>query len=76
MGKLRNSDNGFHTAAGSVVADKTGCSVCASSLVEHDFGESVVTSFMHCFSGVCAWPFAFASSRDSSFSNRVRILLP
>lgn len=58
------------------VADKSGCTVCASGLVKFGFGEGVVTSFMHCFSGVWAWPFAFASSRDSSFSNRVRILLP
>lgn len=58
------------------VADKSGCTVCASGLVKFDFGEGVVTSFMQCFSGVWAWPFALASSRDSSFSNRVRILLP
>lgn len=58
------------------VADKSGCSICTSGLVQFGFGEGVVTFFMHCFSGVWAWPFAFASSRDSSFSNRVRILLP
>lgn len=63
-------------SAGSVVHDKSGCSVCASGLVEFGFGEGIVTAFMHCFSGVRAWSFAFASSRDSSFSNRLRILLP
>lgn len=58
------------------VADKSRCSTCASGLVKFGFGEGFVTSFMHCFSGFWAWPFAFASSKDSSFSNRVRILLP
>lgn len=67
---------GFHTSAGSVVDDKSGCSVRALSLVESGFGRIVATSFIHCSSGAWAWPLGFASSRDSSFSKRARILLP
>lgn len=58
------------------VADRSGCSICVSFFVIFGFGEGVVTFSVHCFSGFWAWPFAFASSKDSSFSNRVRILLP